>query len=211
MKTYSMAVLALVAITVVGCGDGGGPQTQLGVAGSAGAAAAPDGGAAGTGSAGIPAPSGAAGTASAAGTSGVAGATGEGGAAGTAALDRFVGTWKYTSGTITRLCAGVADTFQLTGDSEFARSIDGGLTLKGDCAAKLMVSGTTATGTSGFSCNQVNDDGTSSTLTYSSLVYSTLDGVNMTFSAAGSVTYLTGTNSVACTFSAMGALMKYAL
>jgi pilus assembly protein FimV len=207
-----MAVLALVAITVVGCGGEGGPQPETGVAGRA---AAPDAGAAAsggtTGSAGMPAPSGAAGTASAAGTSGAAGATGEGGAAGAPTLDRFVGTWKYTSGTITRLCAGAADTIQLTGDNEFARSIDGGLTLKGDCAAKLMISGTTATGAPGFSCNQVNDDGTSSTLTYSSLVYSTLDGVNMTVSAAGSVTYLTGTNAVACTFSAMGSLMKYAL
>lgn len=213
MKTYSMAVLALVAITVVGCGEGVDSQAQMGTAGAAGGATGAAGSGGTTGAAGAATQSGPAGTTGAGATSGTAGTTGEGGAAGTSAVDRFVGSWRYTSGTITRICAGATETFTLAGDEdELARSIDGGLTQKGgSCAAKLMVSGTTATAAPSFSCTQVDAAGGSTTVVYSSLVYSTLDGVNMSLSSSGTVTFLSGGSSTVCTFSATGTAMKYAL
>jgi hypothetical protein len=140
-------------------------------------------------------------------TGGTAGTDGE-----DADLERFIGTWKYTSGTATRICAGQADTFPLAGnDDEFAHAVDGGLTLKGTCAAKLTVTGDTASlAPSATTCTQVNDDGSSVTMMYSSLSYTTSDGRNMTISASGTQTFLTDGQSVACSFSVTGALAKYA-
>jgi hypothetical protein len=105
----------------------------------------------------------------------------------------------------------VAPRPQLTGlDVEFAHSIDGGLTLKGDCAPKLSVSGDTASAADGVTCTSVNNDGSSSTIMYSSLDFTTVDGRIMTVSASGTQTFLDSGASIACTFSTTGNLMKYA-
>jgi hypothetical protein len=56
----------------------------------------------------------------------------------------------------------------------------------------------------------VADDGSSSTTMFGSLTFTTLDGRNMTVSGSGTQTFLADGQSLACTFSTNGNLMKYA-
>jgi hypothetical protein len=179
MKIHHVGALLFVGMTLWGCG--GDDPVNDGKGGAAGSMS-------------VPPPS----------TGGTAGSSP------TSSLDQFVGTWKYTSGTITAICAGETTTTQLAGqDEEFAHSVDGGLTLKGNCAIKLGVSGTSASATNA-SCTGVGNDGSSETMTYTSLVFSTLDGLNMNVSGSGTFSLLSNGQSLACTFSVTGGLMKYA-
>jgi hypothetical protein len=125
-------------------------------------------------------------------------------------VDKFVGTWKYGSGAMIMICAGESWTFSLAGeDEEFAHAVGGGLTLKGVCALKLGVAGDTATGT-GATCTQVNNDGSSTSMTFTGLTYTTTDGLNMTIAASGNLAEVVEGQSLACTFSISGTLTKYA-
>jgi hypothetical protein len=185
MKIHHVGALFVVAVSLWGCGgDDPGSDGTGGAAGSMSVSPPPSNGGAGT--------------------------SGAGGTAPTSTLEQFIGTWKYTSGTLTTICAGQTTTTQLSGqDEEFAHAVDGGLTLKGTCAVKLSVAGTSATATNA-SCTSVGNDGSSETDTYSSLVFSTLDGLNMTISASGTIGLLSNGESLSCTFSVTGGLMKYA-
>lgn len=134
----------------------------------------------------------------------------EGGADG-GDISRFVGTWKYSSGMFTRICAGQAQTIAIAGgDEEFAKAVGGGLTLKGTCATKLSVVGNSASASEGASCTEVGNDGSASTYMYSTLTYTTANGRSMTLDASGTVTYVGDGQSIACTFSASASLTKYA-
>jgi hypothetical protein len=213
MTTQRAMTLVLFGLMMAGCdeeqimgGGGGNAGSGTGAAGAAGAPAS------------TPAAAGTGGTGSATSAAAETGAattpatpSDGNGASTTKSIDRFIGTWKYTSGSVTRICAGVTETFQLTGsDEEFAHSVDGGLTLKGDCATRLTIAGDTASAAPGATCTQVKEDGSSSTLMYSSLAYSTTDGRNMTVASSGIITFLDYGASLACTFSITGNLVKYA-
>jgi hypothetical protein len=127
-------------------------------------------------------------------------------------VDRFVGIWKYASGAVTRICAGQTETFSVAGhDEQLARGVDGeGLVLIGGCAIKLTVVADTAIAPAGSTCTEVGNDGSSTTLNYTSLALTTTDGRNMTVAGAGNLTFLGSGQSIACTFSIAGSLMKYA-
>jgi len=120
------------------------------------------------------------------------------------AVDKFTGTWKYTSGTTTTSCGGDSQTDTLTGNETVTRGSTSDLLVSdSDCAFKFNVSGNTATALDAQTCT-INVGGSNATETVTSLVFSSPDG---------STAHVSGTFSVmvaglTCTISLTGDLQK---
>lgn len=122
-------------------------------------------------------------------------------ATGTAGPDKFVGTWKFTSGTITVTCPApigvltVAESGNLTITKGATSDL---IVTNEDCSIKFNVAGTTANALAGQSCTMVDADGTEVD-TYNAAVITSADGVTAHLSATLTAAITSGGESVTCT------------
>jgi hypothetical protein len=128
-----------------------------------------------------------------------------------ASKSNFIGTWMYTSGTVTTTCMGEAPNVQqLTNSVIVSEGTSSDLVLNdAGCITKLDISGNTASVQPGQMCTGMNQD-VSLTVTYTSITFTTTDGKTGTasFSANGSV--VAGGMTVTCMVTGSGTLNKVA-
>jgi hypothetical protein len=127
-----------------------------------------------------------------------------------AGVDKFVGTWKYTSGTITVNCPSPIGT--LTASQEGNVIVSKGATsdlvvVNETCSLKFEVTGSTATALPGQSCTYVDADGTEVD-TFNSAVVTTPDGVTAHYSATMTAAITADGFAVTCTGSESSDLIK---
>lgn len=128
----------------------------------------------------------------------------------TAGVDKFVGTWKFTSGTIIVTCPapiGVV-TIAETGNLTITKGATSDLIVTNeDCSLKFDVAGTTANALAGQSCTMVDADGTEVD-TYNAAVITSSDGVTAHLSATITAAITSGGASVTCTGTESADLQK---
>ncbi len=114
-------------------------------------------------------------------------------AGGQNAKTRYVGTWRYTAGSITTVCGGSPQTGDIAGGTRtIALGTSSDLTITwGECTYKLNMSGTSAVAAAGQTCTALEESLSAWTL-------STADGLTMSDSgssvaAAGSTSSCTST------------------
>lgn len=129
-------------------------------------------------------------------------------AAGCSSTDDFVGSWKYTSGTITTNCEGESGTEGLTGNITINEGSSSDLVLvDDDCSLKLTIDGDKATLDGSQSCTTSLEGGTA-TLTINNFTFTTDDGETARLSSNGTATISGGGISVTCTVTSSGDLEK---
>ncbi|HEY0714898.1 MAG TPA: hypothetical protein VGF45_19615 [Polyangia bacterium] len=126
---------------------------------------------------------------------------------GGADLAKFVGTWKYTSGTGTTNCGGMSETDQLQDTVTINRGIDSPLVqVSGTCTLKMDVTGMTASARSGQECS-VTENGVNVTIKTTAYTF-TVNGIVASTSGSATV-QASGPGGVAnCTYTETGAMMK---
>jgi hypothetical protein len=124
--------------------------------------------------------------------------------------DKFVGTWKFTSGTITVTCpdpVGVL-TVAESGNLTITKGATSALIVTNEaCSLKFDVSGATANAQAGQSCTMVDADGTEVD-TYNTAVLTTSDGVTAHLSATLTAAITGGGLSLTCTGTESADLLK---
>lgn len=129
-------------------------------------------------------------------------------AAACSSTDDFVGSWKYSSGTITTNCEGNSDTEGLTGNITINEGSSSDLVLVDeDCSLKLKVDGEKATLDGSQTCTTSLEGGTLS-LTVNSFTFTTDDGETARLSSSGTATLSSGGSAVTCTVTSSGDLDK---
>jgi hypothetical protein len=127
-----------------------------------------------------------------------------------ASVDKFVGQWKFTSGTITVTCPdpiGVL-TVAESGNVTVSKGATSDLVVTTDqCSLKFDVTASTASALSGQSCTTVDADGTEVD-SYNNAVITTSDGVTAHFSANITAAITAGGLSVTCTGTESADLIK---
>jgi hypothetical protein len=124
--------------------------------------------------------------------------------------DKFVGTWKFTSGTSTVNCPGLAaDTQPVTGNITVSKGATSDLVVvKDDCSLKLsLAAATTADALPSQSCTTVDATGTEVD-TFSSVVFSTSDGATAHLSMTLTAALTGGGSSLTCTVTQSADLQK---
>jgi hypothetical protein len=125
-------------------------------------------------------------------------------------IDKFVGTWKITAGTRTVNCPGQpSDTRSVPGNILISKGATSDLiVVVGDCSLKLsLAAATTANALPSQSCTAVDDTGTEVD-TFSSVVFSTLDGATARLSVTMTAALTSGGVSVTCTATESADLQK---
>lgn len=126
--------------------------------------------------------------------------------AGCSSTDDFVGSWKYTSGTMTTNCQGDSSTDALTGNITINEGSSSDLVLVDDeCSLKLTIDGDKATLDGSQTCVSAGGE---ISLTFTSFTFTTDDGETARLSSSGTATVSTGGASVTCTLSGSGDLEK---
>jgi hypothetical protein len=128
----------------------------------------------------------------------------------TAGLDKFVGTWKFTSGTITVTCPAPIGVFTVaeSGNLSITKGATSDLIVTNeDCSLKFDVAASTANARIGQSCTMVDADGTEVD-TYNTAVITSADGVTAHLSATLTASISSGGASVTCTGTESSDLMK---
>jgi hypothetical protein len=129
---------------------------------------------------------------------------------GTAGVDKFVGTWKFTSGTITVTCPEPIGTLTVaeSGNLAITKGATSDLIVTNEqCSLKFSVSAATASALAGQSCTMVGADGTEVD-TYNTAVLTTSDGVTAHLSATLTAAISSGGQSVTCTGTESSDLLK---
>jgi hypothetical protein len=123
-------------------------------------------------------------------------------------VEKFIGTWKYTSGTIVTNCDGDSTTENASGNEVITRGSNSDLVVSdSDCSNALDVSGTSANGDSGESCT-TSGDGLTFVQTVESLVFSTDDGKLGHVSGTFNLVVSGGGATQTCTVTLTGDLKK---
>ena len=123
---------------------------------------------------------------------------------------KFVGTWKFTSGTMTINCPGSGiQTVNVTGNAVISKGTASDLVVVDkDCSLKFdAVNATTATARPSQSCTTTDASGTEVD-TYTDVVFSTLDGSTGHLSATLNGVVSSGGASVTCTATESADLQK---
>lgn len=126
---------------------------------------------------------------------------------GSADLAKFIGVWKYTSGTSTTNCGGMSTTEQLQDTVTIMKGISSPLVqIDGTCTLAMDVNGMTATARSPQECS-ATDKGVNVTIKTTAYTF-TVNGIVATSSGSATV-MATGPGGIAnCTYTQTGALMK---
>jgi hypothetical protein len=122
---------------------------------------------------------------------------------------KFVGTWQFTSGTLTINCPGLATSTQaVTGNvTVSAGSTSDLVVVDSQCSLKLTVSGGTASAPPSQMCTTT--DATSTEVdTFSAVVFSTADGKTAHLSTTFTAAYTEGGVSETCTATESADLQK---
>lgn len=126
-------------------------------------------------------------------------------AAGCSSTDDFVGSWKYTSGTLTTNCQGESSTDPLTGNITINEGSSSDLVLVDDqCSLKLTIDDDKATLDGSQTCVS---DGGEITMTFNTFTFK-VDDTTAHLSSSGTATVSTGGVSITCTLSGSGDLEK---
>jgi len=128
----------------------------------------------------------------------------------TATVDKFVGTWKFTSGTITVTCPAPIGVFTVaeSGNVAVTKGATSDIIVTNEaCSLKFDVAGTTANVLAGQSCTMVDADGTEVD-TYNTAVITSLDGVTAHLSATLTAAITSGGASITCTGTESSDLQK---
>jgi hypothetical protein len=128
----------------------------------------------------------------------------------TAVLDKFVGTWKFTSGTVTVTCPSPIGVFTVaeSGNLSITKGATSDLIVTNEaCSLKFDVASTTASALAGQSCTMVDTDGTEVD-TYNTAVITSPDGVTAHLSATLTAAITSGGASVTCTGTESSDLLK---
>jgi len=124
-----------------------------------------------------------------------------------APTDKFVGVWKYTSGTMTYNCDGDTTTENVSGNETVSKGSTSDLIITDeDCAYKFDVSGSVASAAAGQNCTVTGTITVVSTV--SSLVFTTSDGALAHVSGTFNVVLSSGGDSQTCTATLTGDLQK---
>lgn len=132
---------------------------------------------------------------------------------GTDPMQRFVGTWSFTSGTDDVSCPNGNSSEKLAGSITVDAQADGGLVVHdaAGCDFAYTVAGDTATVADRRSCSFPVPElgqGVTAAVDYDSLTLATSDGKTMTDSFAGKVTYTSSAGTLYCVFSGRATLDK---
>lgn len=123
---------------------------------------------------------------------------------------KFIGTWKYTSGTMTVTCPGqAATTVTMSGNITVSKGATSDLVVvDGDCSLKFDVNNsTTADAQPSQTCTTVDSTGTEVD-TYTSVVLSTSDGATAHVSLTLNAALSSGGQSMTCTATETADLQK---
>lgn len=121
-----------------------------------------------------------------------------GAAMGCSGTDDFVGSWKFTSGSIISTCDGQAQTEAITGNVTINEGSSSDLVIVDDqCSIKLKVDGETASLDGSQSCTGV-ENGITVTLNYSTYTFTTSNGETGRLSAGGTATLTQAGQAVTC-------------
>ena len=123
-------------------------------------------------------------------------------------LGRFVGTWQPTSGTLTEICQGYTYTDTVTSGVTWQTGLSSDLVSTdafAGCALNADVSGSTAIGEPGKTCNP---DGTEMITIGSYTFVASPDGHTATENASGNIVYLDSGAATSCTFNETAAYQK---
>jgi hypothetical protein len=127
-----------------------------------------------------------------------------------AGTDKYVGTWKFTSGTITVTCPDPIGTITVaeSGNVIVNKGSTSDLIVTTDqCSLKFDVTNGTATAVAGQSCTMVDTDGTEVD-SYNNAVITSPDGVTAHFSANITAAITASGLSVTCTGTESSDLIK---
>ncbi len=129
-------------------------------------------------------------------------------AAGCSSTDDFVGSWKYTSGTVTTNCEGQTSTESLSGNITINEGSSSDLVLVDDeCSIKLSADGEKATLDGSQTCVSTGN-GLTVSLTVNSFTFTTSDGETARLSSNGTATVSGGGASSTCTVNSSADLEK---
>lgn len=122
-------------------------------------------------------------------------------------LDQFVGTWQYTSGTVTTNCGSGSTTEQQSGNTVFSKGITSDLVSVADqCTFKLEVTGNTASTAAGQTCAVV-ESGVNFTLTVTAYTF-TVSGTVADESFSATLQAAGGTGVINCTLTSTAKMQK---
>lgn len=124
--------------------------------------------------------------------------------------DRFVGTWKFTSGTLTVNCPGMAvETVPVTGNLVVNEGSTSDLVVVDDqCSLKFDIKGsTTASAIPAQSCTTTGTNGTEVD-TFNEVVMSSQDGATAHVSATFTAAITSGGQSITCQATQSADLVK---
>ena len=118
---------------------------------------------------------------------------------------QFVGTWRATSGTVTRVCPDDDPyTEVLAGDIVWINGVSSDLVAKSPitpCRLKAVVTGATASGVSGQGCTESDDAGGRVTVTLTSYMFVvSSDGLTAAEISSGQVTHEDHASTKVCSF-----------
>jgi hypothetical protein len=126
---------------------------------------------------------------------------------------RFVGTWRATAATVTRVCPGYGTlTDAITGNATWSTGVNSDLvsiTALTACPLMADVTRATASGVPGQSCTESDGAGGAVTVTFTGYTFVlSPDGHTATENSSGQITAIAQGASVICSFNESGSYQK---